>query len=67
MKVPAELSSDELKNWLKKVCDGVGCCINMIEVDNGETAGRPCTLCGQSTSNNVSSVSSAAKRPNNVS
>lgn len=74
VKVPSELTLEELKNWLKAVCSGVGCCLGMIEIDTGEAAGRPCTLCGESTSNNVSSnnvssnnVSSAVKRPNSVS
>nr|ADO33057.1 sex comb on midleg [Biston betularia] len=60
VKVPAELTIEELKNWLKSICNGVGCCVGMIEIDTGEVAGRPCTLCGDSTSN---SVSSATKRP----
>lgn len=69
VKVPTELTIDDLKNWLKAVCNGVGCCIGMIEIDTGEVAGRPCTLCGESTSNNVSSnnESSGVKRPNTVS
>ncbi|KAI5631175.1 mbt repeat domain-containing protein [Phthorimaea operculella] len=61
VKVPSELTTDELKNWLKAVCSGVGCCVGMIEIDTGEAAGRPCTLCGESTSDNVSS---AVKRNN---
>ncbi|XP_021181737.3 polycomb protein Scm [Helicoverpa armigera] len=60
VKVPSELTIDELKNWLKGVSSGVGSCIGMIEVDTGEAAGRPCTLCGESTSNNVTS---GVKRP----
>lgn len=64
MKVPTDLTTDELKAWLKAVCSGVGWCVGMIEIDAGEAAGRPCTLCGESTSNNVSS---GLKRPKNVS
>ncbi|XP_011555628.3 polycomb protein Scm [Plutella xylostella] len=60
VKVPTELTDDELKSWLKELCSGLGCCSAMIEVDSGEAAGRPCALCGDSTSNNVSS---AQKRP----
>ncbi|KAH9627684.1 hypothetical protein HF086_016838 [Spodoptera exigua] len=63
VKVPSELTIDELKNWLKAVTSGVGSCIGMIEIDTGEAAGRPCTLCGESTSNN--NVTSGVKRPNN--
>lgn len=36
----------------------------MIEIDTGEAAGRPCTLCGESTSNGLSS---GGKRSNCVS
>ncbi|KAJ0183346.1 hypothetical protein K1T71_001322 [Dendrolimus kikuchii] len=61
VKVPSELTNEELKNWLKSVCSGVGCCLGMIEIDAGEAAGRPCTLCGESTSNNVSSASKRSK------
>lgn len=64
VKVPSELTIEELKNWLKGVSSGVGSCVGMIEVDTGEAAGRPCTLCGESTSNNVTS---GVKRPNSVS
>lgn len=64
VKVPSELTSDELKNWLKGVCNGVGCCVGMIDIDSGEAAGRPCTLCGESTSNNVTA---GVKRPKTVS
>lgn len=64
VKVPSDLTNDELKNWLKHLCVGLGCCVGMIEVDAGEAAGRPCALCGESTTN---SVSSASKRPINVS
>ncbi|KAL0830662.1 hypothetical protein ABMA28_002799 [Loxostege sticticalis] len=60
VKVPSELTTEELKNWLKAVCGGVGCCVGMIELDTGDAAGRPCALCGESTSNNVTS---AIKRP----
>ncbi|XP_061378541.1 polycomb protein Scm [Danaus plexippus] len=60
VKVPQELSTEDLKNWLKLVCNGIGCCVGMIEIDTGEAAGRPCTLCGESTSN---TVTSAVKRP----
>lgn len=63
VKVPSELTLDELKNWLKVVCNGVGCCIGMIEIDTGEAAGRPCTLCGESSFN---TLTSAVKRPNSV-
>ncbi|XP_047530895.1 polycomb protein Scm [Vanessa atalanta] len=56
VKVPLELTTEELKNWLKLVCAGVGCCVGMIEIDTGEAAGRPCTLCGESTSNTVTSA-----------
>lgn len=59
--MPLELSTEELKNWLKLICTSVGCCVGMIEVDTGEAAGRPCTLCGESTSNSVTSA--AVKRP----
>ncbi|XP_045769428.1 polycomb protein Scm [Maniola jurtina] len=62
VKVPLDLSTEELKNWLKLVCSGVGCCVGMIEIDTGEAAGRPCTLCGESTSNSVTSAF-AVKRP----
>jgi hypothetical protein len=64
VKVPSELTSEELKNWLKAVCGGVGCCVGMIEIDTGDAAGRPCSLCGESTSNNITS---ATKRPKSVS
>ncbi|CAG5027889.1 unnamed protein product [Parnassius apollo] len=64
LKVPSDITNEELKNWLKLLCAGVGCCVGMIELDTGETAGRPCTLCGESTSNGVSS---AVKRPQNES
>ncbi|KAG6453451.1 hypothetical protein O3G_MSEX008162 [Manduca sexta] len=63
VKIPSELTNDELKNWLKSLCTCVGCCVGMIEIDSGEAAGRPCSLCGESTSNNVTS---AVKRPNSV-
>lgn len=56
VKVPSELTTEELKNWLKAICGGVGCCVGMIELDTGDAAGRPCTLCGESTSNNVTSA-----------
>ncbi|KAI8421827.1 hypothetical protein MSG28_009776 [Choristoneura fumiferana] len=59
VKVPSELTNEELKNWLKAVCEGLNCCVGMIEIDIGETAGRPCVLCGESTSD----VSAAVKRP----
>ncbi|XP_039754917.1 polycomb protein Scm [Pararge aegeria] len=62
VKLPVELSTEELKNWLKLVCTGIGCCVGMIEIDTGEAAGRPCTLCGESTSNSVTSAF-AVKRP----
>ncbi|XP_023954325.1 polycomb protein Scm [Bicyclus anynana] len=62
VKLPLELTTEELKDWLKLVCTGVGCCVGMIEIDTGEAAGRPCTLCGESTSNNVTS-GFAVKRP----
>lgn len=64
VKVPSELTNEELKNWLKAICNGVGSCVGMIEIDTGEAAGRPCTLCGESTSNGVSS---GVKRNNSVS
>lgn len=32
----------------------------MIEIDTGDTAGRPCILCGESTADNASA---AVKRP----
>ncbi|XP_041980214.1 polycomb protein Scm [Aricia agestis] len=60
VKVPSELTKNELKNWLKLLCTGVGC-PRMIEIDSGEAAGRPCTLCGESTSDSTS----ALKRPQN--
>ncbi|KAM3964950.1 LOW QUALITY PROTEIN: polycomb protein Scm [Aphomia sociella] len=64
VKVPSELTNDELKNWLKAVCNSVGCCTGLIEIDTGEVAGRPCTLCGESTqSARSNSISSAVKRP----
>ncbi|XP_013173235.1 PREDICTED: polycomb protein Scm isoform X1 [Papilio xuthus] len=62
VKVPSDLTNDELKNWLKLFCVGMSWCVGMIEVDTGEAAVRPCTLCGESTSNGVSS---AVKRPVN--
>lgn len=65
VKVPLEISIDELKNWLKLLCVGLGCCVGMIEIDLGDAAGRPCTLCGDSTSNTLTSA--AAKRPKIVS
>ncbi|KOB76180.1 Sex comb on midleg [Operophtera brumata] len=64
VKVPAEMTLDELKSWLKSVCDGVGSCLSMIEVDTGEAASRSCTLCGDSTSNTVSAA--AIKRSSNL-
>ncbi|XP_045522403.1 polycomb protein Scm [Pieris brassicae] len=51
VKVPSDLSRDELKNWVKAVCGGAGWCVGLVEVDTGEAAVRPCTLCGESTSN----------------
>lgn len=42
----------------------MGSCVGMIEIDTGEAAGRPCTLCGESTSNGISS---GVKRNNGVS
>lgn len=65
MKVPSEMTLDDLKNWLKSLCDGIGSCLGMIEVDSGESAGRPCTLCGESTPNSIKAV--AIKRSNSVS
>nr|CAB3506905.1 unnamed protein product [Spodoptera littoralis] len=61
---PIRVDNRELKNWLKAVTSGVGSCIGMIEIDTGEAAGRPCTLCGESTSNN-NVITSGVKRPNN--
>ncbi|CAH0399852.1 unnamed protein product [Chilo suppressalis] len=63
VKVPSELSIDELKNWLKAVCEGVGSCVGMIEVDTGEAAGRPCSLCGESTSNNITALKRTTEDP----
>ncbi|XP_063534943.1 polycomb protein Scm [Cydia strobilella] len=59
VKVPSELTTDELKNWLKAVCEGLNCCLGMIEIDSGDAAGRSCQLCGESPSE---SVSTAVKR-----
>lgn len=60
IKVPSEMTNEDLKDWLKSVCSGLGCCLKMIEIESDETAGSPCTLCGESTSNSVSPI---AKRP----
>ncbi|XP_050674829.1 polycomb protein Scm [Leptidea sinapis] len=62
VKVPSDLSNDELKNWLKVVCAGVGCCVGMIEIVTGESAGRPCALCGESTSNTITPAVCGLKR-----
>ncbi|NP_001188365.1 polycomb protein Scm [Bombyx mandarina] len=62
VKVPSELTNDDLKNWLKAVCSGVGSCVGMIKIDTEDAPGQLCSLCGDSSSNNVSS---AVKRPLN--
>lgn len=49
------MTTEELQSWLKVICTSLGCCIGMFELDTGEAAGRPCTLCGDSTPTNGSS------------
>ncbi|CAK1555152.1 unnamed protein product [Leptosia nina] len=66
VKVPSDLTTDELKNWLKVVCLGVGCCVGLIEVDTGEAALRPCLLCGESTSHAVTNGKRAKSEGSSV-
>lgn len=58
------MTLEDLKGWLKNICEGLGSCLGMIEIDAGEAAGRPCALC-ESTSDTSSAV--AIKRSNPVS